>query len=247
VDLSDEWDLTILSSGMNQEGGKLLQQIFGTKPFAYPKPVSLLHSIIQAATREGDLILDSFAGSGTTAHAVLKLNQASPDKEPRRFILVEMEPNIARTVTAERVRRVAEGYTNAKGERVEGLGGGFRFRESGEPLFDEGGKIRDTVTFPELARHIYFTETGEPLPHEAAPDSPFVGASRGLGVYLLYDGVLRDESADCGNLLTRSTLAKLPPFDGQRVVYCAGSLLSPERLQSERIVVRQIPYEIRVA
>ena len=228
--------------GDNQDARREILEVFSKPDFQTPKPVKLLEHIIQVATNPGDLILDSFAGSGTTAHAVLKLNQASPDKEPRRFILVEMEPNIARTVTAERVRRVAEGYTNAKGERVEGLGGGFRFRESGEPLFDEGGKIRDTVTFPELARHVYFTETGEPLLREAAPDSPFVGACRGLGVYLLYKGVLRDENADGGNLLTRSTLVELPPFDGQRVVYCAGSLLSPERLQSERIVVRRIPY-----
>jgi site-specific DNA-methyltransferase (adenine-specific)/adenine-specific DNA-methyltransferase len=117
----------------------------------------------------------------------------------------------------------------------------------GEPLFDEGGKIRETVSFAELARHVYFTETGEPLPSEAVPDSPFVGACRGVGVYLLYNGILGDRSANGGNVLTRATLAQLPPFDGQRVVYCAGSLLSPERLQSERIVVRQTPYEIKVA
>lgn len=214
--------------------------------FATPKPTRLLERILQIATNPGDLILDSFAGSGTTGHAVLKLNQASPDKEPRRFILVELEPNIARTVTTERVRRVAEGYTNAKGERVEGLGGGFRFCELGEPLFDENGKIRESVSFPELARHVYFTETGEPLPRETVPNSPFVGACRGVGVYLLYNGILGDASADGGNILTRATLAQLPPFDGQKVVYCAGSLLSAERLQAERIIVRQTPYEIKV-
>jgi adenine-specific DNA-methyltransferase len=246
-DISEEDELTILSTGMNQEGGRLLQQIFGTKPFAYPKPVSLISSIIQAATRGNDIILDSFAGSGTTGHACLNLNQESPDKDPRRFILVEMEPNIARTVTAERVRRVAEGYTNAKGEQVEGLGGGFRFCELGEPLFDESGKIRETVTFPELARHVFFTETGEPLPGEVDAGSPFIGVSRGVGVYLLYNGILGDGSTNGGNVLTRATLAQLPPFDGQKVVYCAGSLLSPERLQAERIIVRQTPYEIRVA
>ena len=159
---SADWDVTILSSGMNQEGGKILQQILGTKSFAYPKPVSLVSSLVQAATRDGDLVLDSFAGSGTTGHAVCGVN--SQDGGNRRFILVEMEPKIARDVTAERVRRVAQGYTNAKGEPIAGLGGGFRFCELGEPLFDSGGQIRKTVKFAALARHVYFSETGEPLP-----------------------------------------------------------------------------------
>ena len=166
----------------------------------------------------------------------------------RRFILVEMERNIARDITSERVRRVAEGYTNAKGERVEGLGGGFRYCELGEPLFDENGKIRDTVSFADLARHVYFTETGEPLPRErVSARSPFIGACRGVGIYLLYNGVLGDKSANGGNVLTRAVLAKLPPFDGQKVIYCAGSLLGRDRLNAERIIVRQTPYEIKVS
>ena len=74
-----------------------------------------------------------------------------------------MKQSIARDITAERVRRVAQGYKNAKGEKIEGLGGGFRYCELGEPLFDESGKIRETVSFSDLARHVYFTETGEPF------------------------------------------------------------------------------------
>jgi len=239
-----EWDLTILGSGMNQEGGKALQEIFGTKVFAYPKPISLVASLIQAASRSDDLVLDSFAGSGTTGHAVLKLNQQDGGK--RRFILVEMESKIAREVTAERVRRVAQGYSRVKGEAVPGLGGGFRFCELGEPLFDEGGRIRETVSFADLARHVFFSETGEPLPRERVTTSAFLGECRGVGVYLLYNGILGDKSATGGNVLTRSVLAQLPPFDGQKVIYCAGCLLGPDRLQAERIVVRQTPYEIRV-
>ena len=158
-----------------------------------------------------------------------------------------MEPKIAREMTAERVRRVAEGYTNAKGEHVEGLGGGFRFCELGEPLFDADGKIRETVTFAELARHVYFTETGEPLPSDAALDTPFLAACRGVGVYLLYNGILGDQSEEGGNILTRAVLAQLPPFDGQKVIYCAGHCLGRDRLQAERIVIRQTPYEIKVS
>ena len=167
--------------------------------------------------------------------------------KPRRFILVEMEPKIAREVTAERVRRVAQGYTNAKGVAVEGLGGGFRYCELGEPLFDETGMIRETVKFSELARHVYFSETGEPLPRARVLNAPLIGECNGVGVYLLYNGILGDDSVNGGNVLTRQTLAKLPPFDGPKIVYCAGCLLSRERQQAERITVRQIPYEIKLS
>ncbi len=212
--------------------------------FRYPKPKELIKYIVNVGSEEGDLILDSFAGSGTTAQAVLELNAEGAS---RKFILVEMEPKIAREVTAERVRRVVEGYTNAKGEQVAGLGGGFRSCELGEPLFHEDGKIRDSVSFADLARHVYFTETGEPLPQERVTKSPFLGARRGVGVYLLYNGILSDKNANGGNVLTRSVLGQLPPFDGPKVIYCAGSLLGRDRLQAERIIVRQTPYEIKMS
>jgi len=232
-------------SGHTQEARSELLGILHDCPFTTPKPSRLIERILQIATNPGDLILDSFAGSGTTGHAVLKLNNATPEEPPRRFILVEMEQNLARDLTAERVRRVAEGYTNAKGTPVEGLGGGFRFCELGEPLFDEGGKVREGVTFGELARHVYFTETGEPLPSDEVPDSPFLGECRGVGVYLLFNGILKDRSARGGNVLTRAVLAGLPPFDGWRVIYCAGCLLGRDRLLAERVIVRQTPYEIK--
>jgi len=237
--------------GHTQEGKKELVSIIdfvdSESVFITPKPARLIERILQVSTSPGDLVLDSFAGSGTTGHATLKLNQTAPDKEPRRFILVEMEPKIAREVTAERVRRVAEGYKNAKGEKVEGLDGGFRYCELGEPLFDGNGKIRETVSFADLARHVYFTETGEPLPRERVTKSPFIGECRGVGIYLLFNGILGDKSTSGGNVLTRAVLAKLPKFDGQKVIYCAGCLLGKDRLQAERILVRQTPYEIKVS
>ena len=145
------------------------------------------------------------------------------------------------------VKRVAEGYRNANGDQVAGLGGAFRFCELGEPLFDEAGKIRETVTFSDLARHVYFTETGEPLPSERVTKSAFIGECRGVGIYLLYNGILGDKTANGGNVLTRAVLGQLPPFNGPRVIYCAGCLLGRDRLQAERITVRQTPYEIKVA
>lgn len=224
--------------------------------FNYPKPVTLIQYLLSfGASPPDSLVLDCFAGSGTTAHSVLQLNNT--DGGSRRFILVQMPhenveqetqgQNIIRDITALRVRRVAQGYTNTKGEEVEGLGGGFRYCELGEPVFDESGKIRETVSFADLARHVYFTETGEPLPRERVTKSPFIGECRGVGIYLLFNGILGDKSAQGGNVLTRSVLAKLPKFGGQKVIYCAGCLLGKDRLQAERILIRQTPYEIKVS
>jgi site-specific DNA-methyltransferase (adenine-specific)/adenine-specific DNA-methyltransferase len=238
---------TYEEAGHTQDAKKELVEALpeASEVFMTPKPTKLVSRIIQLAAGPDDLILDSFAGSGATGHAVIKLNKQ--DGGNRRFIMVEIEQKIAREVTAERVRRVAQGYTNPSGESVQGLGGGFRFCELKDALFDEAGKIRDIVSFPDLARHVFFTETGEPLPRERVTKSPFIGECRGVGIYLLYNGILGDRTANGGNVLTRAVLAKLPPFDGPKVIYCAGCLLGRDRLQAERILVRQTPYEIKVS
>jgi site-specific DNA-methyltransferase (adenine-specific)/adenine-specific DNA-methyltransferase len=176
-----EFDVSILSTGMNQEGGKLLQKMFGNKSFAYPKPLSLVRSLVRAATRDNDIVMDSFAGSGTTGHAVFDLN--GEDNQKRRFILVEIDPNIAQSITAERLRRVIQGYDwkDQKGNtrHEEGLGGGFRFCELGPTLFDKYGQIRPEVSFSDLARHVFFTETGSPGRRLVWQRAPYWGAPTG--------------------------------------------------------------------
>ncbi len=127
------------------------------------------------------------------------------------------------------------------------MGSGFRYCELGDTLFDETGKIRETVTFSDLARHVYFTETGESLPKKQVTKSPYLGEYRGTGIYLLYNGILGDKSANGGNILTRQVLAALPPFAGQKVIYCTGCLIGKERLEVENIIVRQTPYEIKIS
>jgi DNA modification methylase len=216
-----------------------------TRPFDFPKPTGLIEELLSFTTGGDDLILDSFAGSGTTGQAVLQLNQA--DGQNRRFILVEMKESSAKEITSERVRRVTRGYTNAKSEEQPGLGGGFRYCQLGEPLFDESGEIRKSVSFTDLARHVWFTETGEPLPKERVRRNPLLGDYRGTGIYLLYNGILADKSPEGGNVLTRSILADLPPFDGPRVIYCAGCRIGADRLRREGITIRQTPYEIKVS
>ena len=224
--------------------------------FNFPKPVGLVQYLVSMVADRDALVLDSFAGSGTTAHAVWEQNKA--DGGNRHFILVQMPHeseeqrnsgmNITRQITAKRVACVANGYTTAKGIEVAGLGGAFRYAELGDELFDEAGLlIRPTVKFAELARHVYFTETGEPLPRERVPNTPLLGVYRGTAVYLLYNGILKDKSPDGGNVLTRATLAYLPSHDGPKVIYCAGCLLGAERLRAARFTVRQTPREIKVS
>ena len=248
-------------TGHNQEAKKELTSVMGVDvPFATPKPTRLIERILQIATNPGDLVLDSFAGSGTTGHAVLKMNAAARSGTlqvpqgglakstslDRRFILVEMDEKIAPDITRERVKRVAEGYTNAKGEKVPGLGGGFRYVRLGEAVFDEHGRIRESVRFADLARHVYFTETGEPLPKErVSAKTPLLGIHHGRAVYLLYNGILKDKSVDGGNVLTSETLAHLPAHEGPKVVYAAGCRFSKARLEREGITFKQTPYAIR--
>lgn len=231
--------------GHTQEAKKELLELvsFDTSDdvFITPKPSRLIQRILQLASDKDSLILDSFAGSGTTAHAVLKQN--AEDGGNRRFILVEMDPAIARDVTTERVKRVAQGYTNAKGEEVAGLGGGFQFcKLSDEPLFTAEGQVRDDVTFAQLAEFVWFVETGAGFAGHA--NSPRIGVHDGRAVYLLYNGILKDKSVAGGNVLTAAVLDVLPPFDGPRVIYAAACRLGAPRLAREGIVFKQTPYAL---
>lgn len=226
------------------DGTKELIAIFGESPFDFPKNTQLLAEIIEQATDKDSIILDSFGGSGTTAHAVLKQN--AEDGGNRRFILVEMDENIAANVTAERVRRVAQGYANAKDEQVAGLGGGFQFcKLSAEPLFTPDGQIREDVTFEQLAEFVWFVETGTGYKH-GGKKSPKLGVHEGRAIYLLYNGILDDLAIDSGNVLTGVVLEKLPKHDGPRVIYAAACRLGAPRLRRENIVFKQTPYALDV-
>ncbi len=155
-------------AGHTDEAKKEIDALLGSDMFDTPKPTRLIQRILQIATDKDSLVLDSFAGSGTTAHAVLKQN--AEDGGNRRFILVEMDNTIAQTVTAERVKRVSQGYTSAKNKEVAGLGSGFQFYQlSQEPLFAADGKVRPDVTFRQLAEFVWFTETGTGLQSSKKP------------------------------------------------------------------------------
>lgn len=236
--------------GTNEDASQELAEIFARemgKTFPYPKPSSLVQYLIRAATHDTKdaIVLDSFAGSGTTAHAVLKQNAA--DGGDRRFILVEMDEEIARTVTSERVKRVAQGYIGTADSSVEGLGGGFQFcKLSDQPLFTADGQIREDVTFAQLAEFVWFAETGTGY-EPPKKKSPLLGIHEGRAVYLLYNGILDDKSADGGNVLTGHVLDLLPAHAGPRVIYAAACRLGTPRVNREGIVFKQTPYALDVS
>ena len=209
---------------------EVLFDVSSASDFATPKPAQLIQRVLQI----------------TTGHAVLKQN--AEDGGTRKFILVEMDTNIAKNVTAERVKRVSQGYTNAKGDAVPGLspaGGGFQFCTlSAEPLFTPQGQIRDDVTFAQLAEFVWFAETGTGFTGNGT--SPLLGTHEGRAIYLLYNGILKDKSVGGGNVLTSPLYEVLPSFAGPKTIYAAACRLGAPRLQREQIVFKQTPYALEV-
>ena len=222
-------------TGHTDEAKKEILALFGNDVFATPKPERLILRILHIATTPGDLVLDSFLGSGTTAAAAHKMG--------RRYIGIEMGEH-APTHCVPRLRKVIEGEQGGISEAVNWKGGGgFRFYRLGESIFDEDGAIRERITFAQLAAHVWFCETGEPLSGRA--ESPLLGVHDGTACYLLYNGILGDKKPQGGNVLTRRVLESLPPWDGPKVIYGERSMFSPQRMKELNLVFRQIPYDIK--
>ncbi|MFZ2525950.1 MAG: site-specific DNA-methyltransferase [Candidatus Ferrigenium altingense] len=223
-----------------------VEAMLGAGSFQFPKDSDVIADLIGMVTEPGDLVMDSFGGSGTTAHAVLKRNQHL--KKPLRFILVELNEDVARNKTRKRVRKAIEGYVPLTGKKqtpVPGLGGGFQFCTlSKEPLFTAQGQIRADVTFAQLAEFVWFVETGTGYAGKA--DSPLLGIHEGRAIYLLYNGILKDKSVAGGNVLTGPVYEVLPAYDGAKVIYAAACRLGAARLHREGIVFKQTPYALAV-
>ena len=222
-----------------------VEAMLGANSFPFPKDSDVIADLIGMVAGPGDLVLDSFGGSGTTAHAVLKRNLHL--KKPLRFILVELDETTATTKTRERVRKAIDGYTPLVGKKrtpVPGLGGGFQFcRLSQAPLFDADGQIRSDVTFVQLAEFVWFAETGTGFSGTA--DSPLLGIHEGRAIYLLYNGILKDKSVGGGNVLTGPVFDVLPKFEGPKVIYAAANRMGA-RLARESAVFKQTPYALEV-
>ncbi len=235
-------------SGTAESGKTLLNKVVGMgHGFDTVKPIELLKYLLEVFTDQESIVLDSFAGSGTTGHAVLELNKE--DGGNRKFILVELDKKISNEITTKRIKNVINGYNvskqNGNNEQVEGLGGGFRYCNLGEPLFDKFGNVSQGVKFKELARHIFFSENGVPLSEKAKLNTPLIGTYKGVGYYLLFNGILGDKTVNGGNVLTSRILESLPKHNGPKIIFGEANRISPERLRKENIVFKQIPYEIK--
>lgn len=211
-------------------GTQELKSIFDNeKIFDTPKPLALLTRILEIATDKNSIILDSFAGSGTTAHAVLELNKK--DGGNRKFILVEME-DYAENITAERVRRVIKGY--GKEPENSATGGDFSFYELGDRLLLENGNLNEKVSIEKIREYIYFSETKEKCEQN---DSDFLGKCNGVAYYLAYN---RNEPTT----LNIEYLAKIKKASSY-VVYADACVLSEDTMMKYNITFKKIPRDIK--
>ena len=231
------------SYGTTTKGSQLLQKIFnGEKVFNNPKPIELLKHILNISTKKDAIILDSFAGSGTTGHAVLDLNKE--DGGNRKFILIEME-DYANTITAERIRRVINGVKTAKEDFLKkGLTGSFSYFELGDTIEMESLlRGKNLPSFTEFARYLFYTATGEEFNENIVTEKTgFIGESRNYEAYLFYKA---DIDWLKKNALTLDICKSLPKFKNkQRLVFAPAKYVDDHTLLDYRIDFCQLPYEI---
>lgn len=215
--------------GDNQEARQELKNLFSDKefPFETPKTVRLIRRIIQITTGKEDIVLDSFAGSGTTAHAVMDIN--NEDGGDRKFIMIEMEDAVAKDITAERVKRAIKKYDYKDG---------FEYCELDKPLFNETGHIETTCDFNQFATYVYFTETQRNIDKKDI-NGNFIGKDGTSEFYLIYKEPKTND-------LDKGFIKKLRKTEGKKVVYADRCMLDDETLAQYNIVFKQIPYEVKI-
>lgn len=216
--LSDNW-MDILLSG-------------SFAGFDTEKNVLLIQRIIDWIVRPGEIVLDSFAGSGTTAHAVLNMNKA--DGGNRKFICIEMM-DYADTITAERVKRVINGYGEGK-KAVDGTGGSFSYYELGEPLLVDD-KLNDAVSTEKIREYIYYMETKQALPEATADEPMLLGVHHGAAYYFNYE-------KDASTTLNAAFLKSIKTQAEAYVIYADTCVLSDNKLQQFNITFKKIPRDI---
>ena len=224
---------SIITGIYTQAGTKAIKEIMGSgKAFDFPKPPELIMYFIQMITGEDDIILDSFAGSGTTAHAVLNMNKA--DGGHRKFILVEMM-DYADSITAERVKRVIKGYGEGK-NAVEGTGGNFSFYDLGEPLL-VGDCLNEAVAPEKIREYIWFMETKQPYAPPSGGNPYYLGQHNDTGYYFYYEPQ-RVTVLDYAFLSTITEKA-----DGT-VIYADRCSISEDKLAKMGVTFKKIPRDI---
>ena len=221
--------------GHTDEASKELKNLFnGAAPFDTPKPSRLIERIAQIASEPDSIILDSFAGSGTTAHAVLNLNKQ--DGVNRKFILVETE-NYAETITAERVKRVIRGYGEGN-SAVEGTGGDFSFYELGDVLLLSDGNLNESVGVDRIRAYVYFMETKQTIGEKSPDENDYFLGTHNQTAYYFYYEPATVTTLDDSFLATIQTRA-----DGY-LIYADRLALSADNLREYNIVFKKIPRDI---
>lgn len=202
--------------------------------FDTPKPSTLIRRILEVSSEKDSIILDSFSGSGTTAHSVLSLNKE--DKGNRKFILIEME-DYAKTITAERVKRVINGYGEDK-KAVAGTGGSFDYYELGHPLFLEDDNLNESVGLAKIHEYIWFSETRTSFTTQNQNSIHYyLGEKEGTGYYFVYEKE-RLTTLDYDFLATLTVKAE------QYVIYADNCLLPKEFMLEKNIIFKKIPRDI---
>ena len=216
--------------------GQELKDIFETTAtiFNNPKNKGLIEILISLIDNKNALVLDSFGGSGTTAHAVLDLNKK--DGGNRKFILVEMM-DYADTITAERVKRVIDGYGEGN-KAVEGLGGDFSYYELGAPLFKEDKNLNEEVGEEEIRKYVYYMETKKPIETNSTDNRYYMGKNNDTAYYFYYE-------KDKPTTLNREFLATVKTEATGYVIYADICALSKETLSANGIVFKKIPRDIK--
>lgn len=205
---------------------------FKKEDFPNPKPVGTIQRILQIATAGDDIILDSFAGSGTTAHAVLNMNKS--DDGHRKFILVEMM-DYADSITAERVKRVIKGYGEGK-NAVEGTGGNFSFYDLGEPLL-VGDCLNEAVAPEKIREYIWFMETKQPYAPPSGGNPYYLGKHNSTGYYFYYE-------PQRGTVLDYAFLSTITEKADGTVIYADRCAISEDKLAKMGVTFKKIPRDI---
>ena len=224
---------------------KLFRQLMGSTKFNNPKDHEVLARIFNYVTSgdENAIVLDAFAGSGTTGHAVLALNKG--DGGNRHFVLIESDDEYIDDLTCERLRRVIKGVPKAKDNTLKkGLGGTFSFVEVGQPMqLERMLKAEKLPSYEDLAAYVSYTATGEEFDaRKIKRKTNFIGESENYDVYLVYEP---DLTFLKNAALTLDMARSLPKGSGKkRLVFAPTKYLDSIHLDENRIEFCQLPFEI---
>lgn len=229
-------------------GAYELKEIFPekTKAFDNPKPVMLIKQLLGYVVKSGEIVLDSFAGSGTTGHAILSLNKE--DAGNRKYILVECE-HYANDITAERLRRVIKGVKNAKNEKLkEGIGGSFTFCELGEEINIENLLKGDKLpSYDELAQYAFYTAIGQTLEKVKHGADFLVGETANYRVHVIYQPereFLRSQESALNMPLAERISKGLDGTQQTALVFATHKFMGQKELKDMGIIYCQLPYAI---